>query len=417
MSDSISDSSSSASEISSELECLRLSAREDRSRSGSQDTGASENLPSRESVSATLDKYVSASKDGREAFSIGNISEAVKEFDQALNIELQTEMDCLYDNSIGLMSGLVRSEVESRLDRRRQREISPKCSKVLQRLGGVYEEAAGEVKKRPDPQWYLQMGAALVVINEWDKAKAVYSEGINVCKNRKELKKALKDLTKIEQMTSYGEIPSEDQPIPNLKPSPFPSPNPSPRLSSRLIVTRSPAKSPARSPTRSPARSPAGSPATPRSRSNTAYDPVLSKSIQLLKQQGTRNRTASLSLDFRPKSNEEGTNSFNGTQTQTPPSSRKEKRRSLGLFSSKRTSAVLSGETESWSSCFDPINCQVLSPNEFQPSAITFMRELTARKKAEAIKKAHGNRPRLSFNAVALKSMRIEDDDSELDSD
>ena len=97
------------------------------SRSSSQDSIIAD-APSRDSIRAALDRYTTASKEGRQAFSVGKLSEAVVEFDQALDIELQTELECLYDTSIGLVSGLVRREVESRLETKVHQYTNAKSS-------------------------------------------------------------------------------------------------------------------------------------------------------------------------------------------------------------------------------------------------------------------------------------------------
>lgn len=399
-----------------------------------------EDTPSRESISAALDKYVLASKDGREAFNSGNLSEAVKEFDQALDIELQTELECLYDTSIGFVSGLVRREVDSRLDKSVNGgpgdSAHGRYSRILQQLREAYQQAADGVKgkKNDSPQWYLQMGAALVVINEWEKAKAIYTEGINVCKDKKMIKVALKNLIKTEQMTSYAEIPAEDQPEAENTPtyqSPLQSPSHSPRLSP---APRSPHLSPARSspaphsPRSSPApRSPHLSPA-PRSPRLPLHPSKRHRSgsvglaLSQLKKEDKRARTASFSSDH--SSNCNGAVKTNAV---TPPVNRRDtskrlsfnifKRSSVGLMY-KSASITSPEEVEMWSDCFNPFNCRVIGHNEFQPSAITHMRRLTSVGGEEDEVETTQDSTKLyssSFVAVKLQSMRIEDDDSDIE--
>ena len=166
--------------------------------------------PNPESVRATLDLYVSAAKVGREAYARGDLRAAVQQFDQALALELQTELDCIYDPSIGMVSGLVRREISERM------HASPlhspanvNCNKIMQSLLQIYTEAEAAARHRPaDPRVYLRMGAALCCANEWEKAKKIYTDGLNMCKDRKELKIALRQLCRMEQITSGKEIPT-----------------------------------------------------------------------------------------------------------------------------------------------------------------------------------------------------------------
>lgn len=347
------------------------SARRGSSQSNSSDT------PSKESIGAALDEYVSASREGRQAYSTGNLAEAVKEFDHALDIEFQTELECLYDTSIGLVSGLVRREVDSRLDRQGKYHQDEPCSKILQHLRGSYEQAAEEAKGKRSPQWHLQMGAALVVINEWEKAKAIYTEGISVCKERKKLKMTLKNLIKIEQITSYAEIPAEDQPDKKEVPPPSNSPLQSPRSYRRE-----------------------------RNRSSS----VGMKLIRYTK----RERTSSLGSDLYSPADSNVT--ARSLTRYSPPVTRKEnkrlsynffnKRSSVGLSLSRSPSIASQEEVELWSSCFEPSSCVVVGQTEFQPSAITHMRRLASvggdREEDET------NSVNLSFTAVNQTSLTIE---------
>lgn len=167
--------------------------------------------PNPESVKATLDMYVSAARVGRAAFACGDVRAAVHQFDQALALELQTELDCLYDTSIGMVSGLVRKEVDQRIQSSPRRvPVDSSHSKVMRSLLQLYSEAEVKARQKPtDPKLYLRMGAALCCINQWDKAKKIYLDGLNACKDRKELKTALRSLCKIEQITEGKEIPTE----------------------------------------------------------------------------------------------------------------------------------------------------------------------------------------------------------------
>lgn len=347
--------------------------------------------PSKESIGAALDEYVAASREGRQAYSTGNLAGAVKEFDHALDIELQTELECLYDTSIGLVNGLVRKEVDSRLDRQGKHLQDEPCSKILQHLRGSYEQAAEGAKGKRSSQWYLQMGAALVVINEWEKAKAVYTEGISVCKERKELKVALKNLIKIEQITSYAEIPAEDQPDKKEVPSPSNSPLQSPR---------------------------------PYRRGRNRSSSVGVKLIRYTK----RERTNSLGSDSLADSNVTSS-SLTIQARYSPPVTRKEnkrlsfnffnKRASVGLSLSRSNSIQSQEEVELWSGCFDPGSCVVVGQTEFQPSAITHMRRLSSLggdgEEEEEDTDSNSNKLNLSFTAVNHTSLTIEDDDSDIE--
>ena len=392
-------SSSSSMDLQGAVEWLRPRHPRD-SLSARSSSSHEEDTPSRESIGAALDKYMTASREGRQAFSTGKLNEAVSEFDQALDIELQTELECLYDTSIGLVSGLVRREVEARLDgQSRHTETDAKCSKILQQLRDKYQLAAAGMKgKRKDcPQWYLQMGAALVVINEWEKAKAVYTEGLNTCKDKKELKVALKNLIKIEQMTSCANIPEEDQPI-KKEVSP---PSPAKHLS--LLP-------PAHSPTHSPRIS-------KRDRSSSVG--------WKLKDRNRRVRTSSLTMDRDAKPSHANQLSVS---TNSPPITKKDaKRLSFNLFNFRRTSTALlqaanksQEEVEEWSNCFEPMVCVVVGQKDFQPSAITHMRRLTSVGTEEGAEEEEGllegsSKVNLTFTPIVQESLRIEDDDSELD--
>ncbi len=396
------------------------------SRDSSQDTlsncsstSGSADFPSKESISEALDKYISASRDGREAFTQGNLNEAVREFDQALDIELQTELDCLYDTSIGLVSGLVRREVDSRLVKQgkfmgNNESADARCAKILQQLRAMYQDAASGVKgkKSDSPQWYLQMGAALVVINEWGKAKAVYADGINVCKDKKVLKVALKNLIKIEQMTSYGEIPAEDQPdrkdlVPAgsspshgayLKPSPHTSPAHSPRLAKR-------------------------------ERAGSA-----NMMLAQMKKDFRRERSGSLNLDqyaAGSRTQAVATSAATGDVTlrsaYSPTVTKRENKRlslsflrSYSLGKSRSPSLTSPEDVELWSNCFQPQTCPVFTHTEYRPSAITHMRRLTSIDGSGEEGESELDIPDADitsgvFTAVHRPSMKIEDDDSDMD--
>lgn len=374
---------------------------------GSAGSGSAEGTPSRETISAAMDRYVSASKDGREAFHNGNLTDAAREFNEALDIELQTELECLYDTSIGLVSGLVRREVASRLELHPSSDTAQeRCAKILQQLRDTYEHAAAGTrgKKSSSPEWYLRMGAALIVINEWEKAKAIYSEGVATCKDKKRLKIALKNLIKMEQMTSYGEIPAEDQP------------------DQKDEYPASPKLSPAHSPSQSV-----------RLRSGS-MEPATLRQVK----QYQRGRTTSLSLEkFSDKSNGHRKTSTSprpslalAKRSSSPAISKKEKRLSFSLFNFRRSSnaaGLLSSkppsvtspeEIEEWKECFEPTQCRVLGQSSLQPLAITHMRRLSSVGGEEDGAETDLDHIKLNRSYtcnVVQKSMVIDDDDSELE--
>lgn len=170
-------------------------------------------VPSPKSISAVMDEYVSASIVGRSSYAAGNLLAAVTQFNEALGIELQTELECLYDTNLGFVSGLVRREVDSRIHYDSPSGSNGRnCANILNELGDTYIRASSQSDKHPKKsKWYMQMGAALCIVNEWEKAKQVYKEGINMCKDKKELKAALKNLIKLEQITSTADLPEEDR--------------------------------------------------------------------------------------------------------------------------------------------------------------------------------------------------------------
>jgi len=358
---------------------------------------------SRGSVASALDDYIAAATGGREAFTMGDVHSATKHFNRALDIELQTELECLYDTSIGFMSGVVRSEVSSRLQlqqKERQHsswDYSAKCERILKHLGIHYSEAMkGISKKRSNPKWFLKMGAALVIVNEWEKAKAVYTEGINSCKNKKALKYALKSLVRLEQMTSYGDIPVEDQPShdsPRVSPttSPYPSPLPSPQ------------HSPSSSPRRDRSKSVAGS------EKKLRRDRVLSLSLSL----------EHTDVDHSHKSSMEEV----GTPTNSLKIPTYNKRTGFSFFGSRKVSALTADSKAAWRLLFKPESCLVLYHRNFQLSAITHMRSLSTlnyddlydRTEDDLNCNMSDHSSGGKFNSIKLTSLRIEDDDSELD--
>ena len=350
-------------------------------------------LLSPDSIATTLDGYICAAKVGRAAFACGDLKLAVEQFDQALEIELQTELECMYDISLGYVSGLVRKEVDSRLNLSPAKSAGPpSCNRVLEELAQTYEEAERQSEAKPlEAKWYLRMGAALCVVNEWDKARKIYKEGLSVCKDKdkdkKELRRALRNLIKVEQITS-GELTPDE---PYCPPSPKP-------VGQRPKPTR----------------------LDKRSRSHS----LSSKS-----RKAQRQRPKSESIDFPLSHNQQDSLSAVANahttklrSTSDPPTPRK-KRFSFGQKLMKRSSHVPGIDFEerlSWLNAFSHIAGEL---EDFRPSAIAHMRRLSLDSgfvpqthKAFSDEECEPSHPSYT-DAVNFTSMKIESDDSELEDD
>ena len=421
-----------------------------------------DDAPTPETVSAKLDDYVAASKEGREAYVRGDFLTAVTQFNQALDLEMQTELECLYDTSIGFVSGLVKQEVNSRLQSSpRHTGAAGGCSRLLEQLSIIYDNANGKSFKKPsEPKWYLRMGAALCLINEWEKAKLVYKEGINMCKDKRELKQALKKLTQIEQITSNAEIPAED-----IDDRVLPS-SPGHRKVSSVAPTQSLNIERQARPNNVHRK---------RAKSTVAKRRVNSVDAGIVLEGEKLPRTNSVSAmspsgrpsmtsDIR-KSSDSSIVVKKSRQLDIEPRNKKEKRFSFNLFSSspKRPSkppvelspntkrhsmgqslfntlgrnhrpipTLTQEDREAWGECFSPVECSVIDYRSFCPSAVVHMRELAVVNDPlyvggdslssgtggdEDSLEERGECRKKSFNAVKFQSMKIEDDDSELDDD
>lgn len=329
--------------------------------------------PTPESVRATLDLYVSAAKVGREAFARGDLRAAVQQFDQALALELQTELECTYDPSIGMVSGLVRQEVSERISTRSSPRHSPanaNCNKVLGALQKIYTQSESALRLKPtDPKLYLRMGAALCCANEWEKAKRIYTEGINTCKDRKELKSALRRLCKMEQITTGKEIPTEPyEPSTHntLKSRTLPS------LTSALRMRR---------------------------KSASLED------MDLLPSTSTLNNRQRLSASPSP-----------GLVSEKRAKTKARRVSSFGRIRQKKVAEISHHERESWSKVFqasDFCSEQV----RMKPSAITQMRRLSVDFLDSDEDEGQPSKTNPSFTVVNFQSMRIDSDDSELEDD
>ena len=330
------------------------------------------NSPNEETVRATLDMYVTAAKVGREAFAKGDLRAAVQQFDQALALELQTELDCIYDPSIGMVSGLVRQEVSERIHTTSPRHspANVNCNKIMQSLSQIYKDSEATVRLKPtDPKLYLRMGAALSCANEWEKAKKIYTDGLNVCKDRKELKLALRRLCRMELITSGKEIPSD-----TYQPSTFKD------KKSRTL------------------------PSGLRKRKSASLEAMdLSSSL-------------ASTLDNR-----------RGRISKSPgvgsPQAKPIKARRVSSFGRisrpKKVPLIDHSERESWSMVFQSDFCK--EQVQLKPSAITQMRRLSVefldQSGDEEIRPGRGHSNNPTFAVVNFQSMRIESDDSELEDD
>ena len=349
------------------------------SSSSNEDSAENETTsPTPESVRATLDMYVAAARDGRDAYAKGDLPTAVRQFDQALALELQTELDCIYDPSIGMVSGIVRQEVTERI------QTSPRhspggvnCNRVMRSLMQIYKDSEATVRLRPaDPKLYLRMGAALCCANEWEKAKKIYTDGLNVCKDRKELKIALRHLLRMEQITSGKEIPTDPY-QPNLTERKYKS-RTLPSLSAALRAKR-------------------------KSAAIEAMDLSCSVGSAI---DNRAERRGSPGVDSHP---------------QAKPS-RARRVSSFGRISKqKRAPEVDHTERESWSTVFQSEFCR--EQVQMKPSAISQMRRLSV----ELLDQEEGGdgmgwrreapREKTSFTVKNFQSMKIESDDSELEDD
>jgi hypothetical protein len=332
--------------------------------------------PTPESVRATLDMYVSAAKVGRESYARGDLPAAVRQFDQALALELQTELDCIYDSSIGMVSGIVRQEVSERIHTSpRHSPASINCNRVMQSLMQIYKDSEATVRLKPsDPKLYLRMGAALCCANEWEKAKKIYTDGLNVCKDRKELKAALRRLCRMEHITSGKEIPTE----------PYePSPLTDRKLKSRTLPSL---------------------PGVLKSKRKSTTIDAMDLSV------GTIDNRARISKSP-------------GVERQQQAKPVKARRvSSFGRVSKqKKAPDIDHAERESWSTVFQADICR--EQVQCRPSAISQMRKLSVDFLDQDVT-AEGQRggsdapkEKTPFNVRNFQSMKIESDDSELEDD
>lgn len=148
------------------------------------------------SLQTRLDEYLNASKLGRLAYQAGDVRLATDRFNLALDIELQVELESF--NDFGVTGQILRQELQKKaLDPLDQ----PPYNSILNKLKALYENADIASALDPsEPKWYIQMGAALCILNEWEKAKRIYREGLSRCSENLPIQKELNRLNKIEEM-------------------------------------------------------------------------------------------------------------------------------------------------------------------------------------------------------------------------
>ena len=156
-----------------------------------------------ESLQSRLDEYLNASKLGRLAYDAGDIRLATDRFNLALDIELQVELESF--NDFGVTGQILRQKLSQKTDSTEDesKEEKPPYYRILHKLKSLYEKADKASALDPtEPKWYLHMGAALCSLNEWEKAKIIYTEGIVNCsqENSTMIQKELNRLQKLEEM-------------------------------------------------------------------------------------------------------------------------------------------------------------------------------------------------------------------------
>ena len=158
-----------------------------------------------EELTTRVDEYLSVTRLGREAFVDGDLKLAKDRFSLSMNIELNTDLECVCDPTVGRATGELKLELQTRcgfLQTLAGVKRKERYSKVLSNLEQVFVKADEKTSKSPnDPKPYLQMASALIVVNEWEKAKQVYADGISCCPDDcEELRRGLDRLNKIESL-------------------------------------------------------------------------------------------------------------------------------------------------------------------------------------------------------------------------
>lgn len=175
----------------------------------------------KESLHNRLDQYLTASQLGRLAYKAGDIQLATDRFNLALDIELQVELESF--NDFGVTGEILRQELEKRVGfQPTQKDDESLYSKVLPKLQNLYDRADFAAAMNPSQsKWYIQMGGALCLLNEWEKARKIYEEGLRHNPQDLSLQTALHRLNKVDDlMKLLGECKvSNDSSITLRRPS------------------------------------------------------------------------------------------------------------------------------------------------------------------------------------------------------
>ena len=200
---------SSSTSLNSATDNLALEEEQSRRREETRSSCSSSRI---EELANRVDEYLSVTRLGRQAFAEGDLKLAKDRFSLSMDIELHTDLECICDSTVGRATGELRHELQTRFNgspqllagaRRRDR-----YSKVLGNLEQLFLKAEQKITSSPsDPQSYLLMASALIVVNEWSKAKSVYKEGIANCPdNTAELERGLERLNKVESVTMLFQL-------------------------------------------------------------------------------------------------------------------------------------------------------------------------------------------------------------------
>lgn len=154
----------------------------------------------KESLHNRLDQYLTASQLGRLAYKAGDLQLATDRFNLALDIELQVELESF--NDFGVTGELLRQELERRVGfEPTQKDDKSLYSKVLPKLQNLYDRADFAAAMNPSQsKWYIQMGGALCLLNEWEKARKIYEEGLRHNPHDLSLQTALHRLNKVDDL-------------------------------------------------------------------------------------------------------------------------------------------------------------------------------------------------------------------------
>lgn len=138
-----------------------------------------EKLKKEKEIKVRVDQYLTTSKLGRLAFLAGDVQLAKDRFNLAMNLEFLTEMESSSD--FGVTGGMLRDDLLTRTETTADvASISDRrLTEILSKLRSIFVRADDKAAlNTADVDSFLVMGAALSMIGEWDKAEAVYKEGL-----------------------------------------------------------------------------------------------------------------------------------------------------------------------------------------------------------------------------------------------